>query len=103
MPTALSPEGDELSPRGRWSICAPALPEVLTKELNRCRIYLQAFFVSDITEINGKEISPWARSGKRCMERKSVWDWPIQQRPMKWAAWKKLTGIISQDNTLFEP
>jgi hypothetical protein len=30
MPTALSPEGDESSPRGRWSICAPALPEVLT-------------------------------------------------------------------------
>jgi hypothetical protein len=37
------------------------------KELNRYRIYLQAFFVSDITEINGKDISPWARWGK------SVW------------------------------
>jgi hypothetical protein len=24
------PWGDESSPRGRWSICAPALPEVLT-------------------------------------------------------------------------
>jgi hypothetical protein len=24
------PLGDESSPRGRWSICAPALPEVLT-------------------------------------------------------------------------
>jgi hypothetical protein len=34
------------------------------KELNRCRIYLQAFLVSDITEINGKDISPWAGSGK---------------------------------------
>jgi hypothetical protein len=28
---ALSPEGDESSPRGRWSICAPALPGVLTE------------------------------------------------------------------------
>jgi hypothetical protein len=73
------------------------------KELNRYRIYLQAFFVSDITEINGKYISPWARSGKRCMERKSVWDWPIQQRPTKWAPQKKLKGIISQYNTLLEP
>jgi hypothetical protein len=24
------PQGDESSPRGRWGICAPALPEVLT-------------------------------------------------------------------------
>jgi hypothetical protein len=36
-------------------------------ELNRCSIYLHALFVSDITEINGKDISPWARSSKRCM------------------------------------
>jgi hypothetical protein len=33
------------------------------KELNRFRIYLQAFFVSNITEINGKDISPWGRQG----------------------------------------
>jgi hypothetical protein len=72
------------------------------KELNRCRIYLQAFFVSDITEINGKYISPWARSGKDVWKG-TVWDWTIQQRPTKWAAWKKLMGIVSQDNTLFEP
>jgi hypothetical protein len=25
------PQGDESSPRGRWGICAPALPEVLTE------------------------------------------------------------------------
>jgi hypothetical protein len=28
--TALSPQGDELSPRGSWGICAPVLPEGLT-------------------------------------------------------------------------
>jgi hypothetical protein len=56
------------------------------KDLNRCRNYLQAFIVSEITEINGNYISHWARSGKICMERNSVWDWPIQQRPTKWAA-----------------
>jgi hypothetical protein len=53
------------------------------KELNRCRIYLQAFFISNVTEINGKDISPWTRSGEICMERNIVWDWPVQQRPMK--------------------
>jgi hypothetical protein len=73
------------------------------KELNRCRIYLQAFFVSDITDINGKDISPWARSGKSCMERNSIWDWAVHKRPTKWVAWKKLMGIISQGNTLLEP
>jgi hypothetical protein len=73
------------------------------KELNWCRIYLQAFFILDITEINGKYISPWARLEKRCMERNSVWYWPVQQIPMTWAAWKKLTVIISKDNIMFEP
>jgi hypothetical protein len=29
--TGLSPQGDESSPRGRWGIWAPALPEVLTE------------------------------------------------------------------------
>jgi hypothetical protein len=28
--TALSPQGDELSPRGSWGICVPVLPEGLT-------------------------------------------------------------------------
>jgi hypothetical protein len=29
---ALSPQGDELSPRGSWGICALALPEGLTTD-----------------------------------------------------------------------
>jgi hypothetical protein len=33
------------------------------KELNRFNMYMQAFFISDITEITGKDISTWARSG----------------------------------------
>jgi hypothetical protein len=53
------------------------------KELKRCRIYLQEFFVLGIIEINGKDISPYARLGKMCMGRNSVWDWPFQQRPIK--------------------
>jgi hypothetical protein len=28
------PQGDESSPRGRWGICAPALPEVLTSDIH---------------------------------------------------------------------
>jgi hypothetical protein len=33
LPTALSPKVDESSPRGRWSICAMALPEGLTERI----------------------------------------------------------------------
>jgi hypothetical protein len=31
--TALSPQGDELSPRGSWGICVPVLPEGLTMNI----------------------------------------------------------------------
>jgi hypothetical protein len=30
VPVALSPQGDELSPKGSWGICVLALPEGLT-------------------------------------------------------------------------
>jgi hypothetical protein len=73
------------------------------KEMNRCRIVLQAFFVSDITEVNRKCVSPGAITGKRCEYRSITRGWPVQQMPTKWAAWKKLIRIFSQDNTLFEP
>jgi hypothetical protein len=45
----LSPEGDESSPMGRWSICAPASPEVLTiipKKNGTVR------FISDFRKLN---------------------------------------------------
>jgi hypothetical protein len=32
--TALSPQGDELSPRGSWGICVPVLPEGLTAQVS---------------------------------------------------------------------
>jgi hypothetical protein len=35
------PLGDELSPRGRWSICAPDLPEVLTQNSSQFRSTVQ--------------------------------------------------------------
>jgi hypothetical protein len=33
------PRGDASSPRGRWGICAPALPEVLTATIDAGQIY----------------------------------------------------------------
>jgi hypothetical protein len=44
------------------------------KEMNWCRIFLQAFFVSDITEVNGKNLSRGARTSKQCKDRNSTWE-----------------------------
>jgi hypothetical protein len=34
------------------------------QDANRCRIYLQAFYISDITDLGGKSIEDWAKQGK---------------------------------------
>jgi hypothetical protein len=51
------PQGDESSPRGRWGICAPALPEVLTKYLQPCLDKRHHFapFVVSVDVLVGKE------------------------------------------------
>jgi hypothetical protein len=58
------------------------------KEINRCRIYLQVFFISDIASRDGQGITEWARKGRRDAGRNSSWAWPVQQRPTLWTAWK---------------
>jgi hypothetical protein len=39
---ALSPQGDELSPRGSWGICVPFLPEGLTRAIRSFKDHLIA-------------------------------------------------------------
>jgi hypothetical protein len=34
------------------------------RDANRCRIYLRAFYISDITDLGGKSIEDWAKQGK---------------------------------------
>jgi hypothetical protein len=58
------------------------------KEINRCRIYLRVFYISDIASHDGQGIAEWARKGRRDAGRKSSWAWPVQQRPTSWKAWK---------------
>jgi hypothetical protein len=43
------------------------------QDINRCRIYMRAFFVTDIMNIQGTLIEPWALSGKMPMTRTSAW------------------------------
>jgi hypothetical protein len=50
------------------------------KDVSRCRIYLQVFHVSDITDLTGNNIEEWANR-KRQRNITSKWNWPVQQRP----------------------
>jgi hypothetical protein len=58
------------------------------KEIDRCRIYLRVFYISDIASHDRQGIAEWARKGRRYAGWKSLWAWPVQQRPTSWKAWK---------------
>jgi hypothetical protein len=64
------------------------------KDINRCRMYLQVFYLSDVTGIAGYPIEAWVIKGKRDDTRSSKWEWPIQQRPstVAWKVWNKAIG-----------
>jgi hypothetical protein len=64
------------------------------KDINRCRIYLQVFYLSDVTDITGHHIEAWVIKGKRDGTRSSMWEWPIHQRPptAAWKVWNKAIG-----------
>jgi hypothetical protein len=58
------------------------------KDINYCRICLQVFFISDITNLEGNKIEEWAGCGQKQVVHQSTWEWPIQQRPIAWKASK---------------
>jgi hypothetical protein len=70
------------------------------QQINYCRIYLQAFFMSDIEIVKGTEVEEWARKGKMQAGRKSEWEWPVQQRPVSWKAWKDAIEYLAPDNQI---
>jgi hypothetical protein len=66
------------------------------REINRCRLYLQVFYTSDIADNSGKTFEPWVVKGQRQSTLKSKWEWPVQQRPTAWKAWKQvITELFS--------
>jgi hypothetical protein len=44
------------------------------RDFNICRIYLQTFYISDITDLAGKSIEDWAKQGKRQANRTIKWN-----------------------------
>jgi hypothetical protein len=67
------------------------------QDINRCRIYMRAFFISDIMNIQGTFTDPWALLGKRPATRTSSWAWPVQQRPAIWKAWKDALDFLAPE------
>jgi hypothetical protein len=73
------------------------------KEINYCRIYLQVFFLSDITNIQGNKSTAWAGRGQKKSGRQSTWGWPVQQRPIACKAWKAALEYLAPDSDIGDP
>jgi hypothetical protein len=73
------------------------------KELNSCQIYMQVFWISDISSANGKHLLPSALKGERNSTRCSTLLWPYSDRPMQWSAWMTFIQHVSQGYNLLNP
>jgi hypothetical protein len=74
------------------------------REIDRCRLYLQVFFTSDIADNSGKNLEPWVLKGKRQSTCKIISEWPVQQRPTTWKACKQsITELFTQDGRILQP
>jgi hypothetical protein len=60
--------------------------------INQCRLYLEAYFVSDIASASGQRLSSHAWEGsQRTLGHTSRFNWPAQGMPSKnaWNTWWK--------------
>jgi hypothetical protein len=75
-------------------------------DINRCRVYIRVFFLSDIVNIQGDTIEEWAITGARSNARRSTRHWPVQQKPPRnmWNKWKAaLRAVFNDETTLASP
>jgi hypothetical protein len=73
------------------------------REIKRCRLYLQVFYKSDIADTSGNTLEPAVMKGQIQSTHKSIWDWPVQQRPTAWKAWKRaITELFAQDDSMLQ-
>ena len=58
--------------------------------INRCRIYLQVYFLSDVTSGDGRKLMYQSAMGQLRHDWYSTWAWPRQQRPPEqdWKLWR---------------
>ena len=75
---------------------------------NKCRIFLQAFMLSDITTGNGTKITVSAWRGTRSQNRNSAIKWPLWKQPtaLMWTTWRSVihrTFCTRKEGQLDEP
>ena len=65
------------------------------ERLNRCRLYLKADTLSDITDGSGNFIGKQYSDGNRDPDRIIYHDWPEQRRPgpSEWTLWRKALRV----------
>jgi hypothetical protein len=73
------------------------------KQLNHCRLYLQAVTISDITTAKGDQLDPYFLRGNISHPSSSVTTWHhvTQQRPNQssWELWRLANRLWSRDDT----
>jgi hypothetical protein len=72
------------------------------REINSCRLYLQAITVSDIVNAQGTCLLQSAIQGEREPSRVSSLHWPKWQRPSSWNSWRRLLHHISTRGRLVQ-
>jgi hypothetical protein len=73
------------------------------KEINYCRIYFQAFYLSEITNIYRNKIEAWVGRGQKQSGHQSTWEWPVQQKPIARKAWKEALEYLAPDGDIGDP
>ena len=72
------------------------------RQLNRCRLYLQVLFLSDIASGDGKSMAKdfFNYQGRAARPLSSQWEWPLQQ-PAKedWVLWHAAMRQITTSST----
>ena len=74
-------------------------------QLNRCRLFLQVFFISDIASANGREIDDGYRTSTGNASRRSTWKWPQQGMPdsQAWRLWSRALAHLEEYGKLRVP
>ena len=71
------------------------------KEVNECRIYLQAFTLSDIVSPDGKYINKCLLKGIKTDYMHQSVNWPLWQKPaaQSWTSWRRILRLVFTDGT----
>lgn len=68
------------------------------QSINRCRLYLQVYCLSNISDVHGTDFDLWVSNDTRSEHRQSTLRWPAQGRPSvaDWLVWNAFLITIQQ-------